>query len=218
MSYNFAPRITIPWCDVSAVQAVWTECATLVVAYEHEADAKVKSTHCHFLILGSTVQEEALKRKFKSVISNIPVHLKGNGLWKWASDYGEPNKKFITYMSKGKLQPKYYYGIALDEIETYRLKWVEPNRSLHDLGTAEPVKYNEWYEIKKAVVADIDNINSLDACRSWTMRWYWSRDGRLPDVGVYKRNASSLWIYIKEKKDKLSGLYLAIEDVKNLWY
>jgi len=25
------------------------------------------------------------------------------------------------------------------------------------------------------------------------MRWYWKRDGRLPHVGNYKRNASSLF-------------------------
>jgi len=115
-----AIRITLPYADLSGIIAIWAEETEQVAVYEHEADDKVSNTHCHILLLGCKVKEEALKRKWPEAPGS------GNGFWKWKSKYGTPDLKFITYMSKGKLRPKYLKNISPAQVEELRTKWIEP--------------------------------------------------------------------------------------------
>jgi len=120
MSFSYAPRITLPYSDISGIVGMWAESCAQVAVFEHEADSKVNNTHCHILLLNSDIQDEALKRKWK----NCPG--KGNEFWKWASKYGTPDLNFLKYMSKGKLRPKFIKNISPDVVEEQRKQWIEP--------------------------------------------------------------------------------------------
>jgi len=116
-----APRVSLPYMDLSGVIKTWADqCETLVV-YEHVADSQVKKTHVHLLMVGIRVGVEQLKNLAKRHI----VPGKGQAFWKWESKT-PPDESFITYMSKGKLAPKFIKNISPAQIEEWRLKWVDP--------------------------------------------------------------------------------------------
>jgi len=119
----FAPRISLPYSDMSGVVEEWSKHCEEMVVYEHQADESVKCTHLHLLMLNTRVKEEAFKRMFHS---RVKTDLKGNDLWKWATKWGIPGRSFITYMTKGKHSYKFCKNIPDSEIEALRLQWKDP--------------------------------------------------------------------------------------------
>jgi len=204
-SHAFAPRIALPYADISGIFDHWALHCKQLIVYEHPADLKVRRTHCHILIIGSDIQEEALKRKFKKFYPHIDT-TKGNSFWKWASEYGTPGLSFITYMAKGKYDPKYVHEIKFDLIEYYKALWEDPDDREFIGDLADSKKYDEYASLKKDLEKDFERIMmngvvDLQLIRSWTMHWYWKRDGRLPCAGSYKRNACSLFLYAVERHE-----------------
>jgi len=222
MTYALAPRITMPYVDISGIFNDWaTHCKQMIV-YEHTADKNVNKTHCHVLIIDSGIKEEAFKRKFKKMYPAIDT-TKGNAFWKWASEYGTPDIKFITYMSKGCLSPKYVHNISNDDIEYHKSLWTDKQKDsiAWDKMTG---KYDEYEYMKKDLEKDFERIMmngviDLQLIRSWTMHWYWVRDGRLPPASTYKRNACSLFLYAVERHE-LTGkpFTVALRELQELWY
>jgi len=215
MPNNYAPRLSLSYADLSGVVAAYAEVCDKLIVYEHEADGKVKTTHIHLLIIGSSNKDEALRRLAQK--ARMDIRMSGNEFWKWAIKKEHKAKfvsdplSFITYMAKGKLAPKYVKNISPAEVEERRTAWVEPT------VLAPEGKYDEYDELKKSLQKEHNYWNmSLDNIRSWTMRWYWSRDGRLPHVGQYKRNAASLYVYAQSYNN--NPISPAIEEIKNLWY
>ena len=57
------------------------------------------------------------------------------------------------------------------------------------------------------------------------MRWYWKRDGRLPNAPSYKRNAASAYLHLVERREAKDpngvSFTAALENVKifgiNIW-
>jgi len=210
--FSYAPRVSLSYDEIRLAIDAWSPLCTQMVVYEHVADTKVSRTHCHILILNCTLKEEALKRRFKAVYPDLDC--KGNEFWKWSSNYGIPDLKFITYMAKGSLVPKYIKNVSSELIDEYKLKWITKEI------TIKKDKYDEYDEMKKDIIkvfAHNEMHPSLDQVRSWTIKWYWKRDQRLPQVSTYKRNAASLYIYIS---GHMNGgcLDTPIEEIKNLWY
>lgn len=217
---SYAPRISLSYDEVKLVIPVWEEVSYQVIVFQHDADAKVSRTHVHILILGCKLKDEALKRRFFKV---YPVYKeadqKGNEFWKWAEgEYGKPDLSFITYMTKGKLRSKFSKNISPDIEESYREKWSEPTT---DPLPSKRKEYDEYDEMKKSFLQTHDLTNNvpilLDNVRTWTMSWYWKRDGKLPPATAYKRNASSLYVWANEKR---AGYVPpeCWEELKNLWY
>lgn len=215
--YNYAPRLSLSYADLSGVIAAFAETCDSIVVYEHEADAQVKKTHIHLLILGSKVKDEALRRLAQKKRSDI--RMSGNSFWKWAIKE-EHKPKFesdpltmITYMSKGHLAYKYCKNISPDIIDSYRTKWV----SHVDSATVPALKYDEYEALKSDLCKESHYwMMTLDRIRTWTMAWYWKRDGRLPNAGQYKRNAASLYLVAQSYNNGHLGN--AFEELKNLWY
>jgi len=213
---NYAPRVAIPYADASGVLKLWADSCQQFIVYEHEADDKVKKTHLHLLMIGSSVKEEAFKRLY---YKHIKDERKGNDLWSWHhKKHPNPDLSFIQYMSKGKLRPVFAKGISPDIVEEYRLKWSEPTTS-----TSAVEKYDEYKEILKDLRERYTNGPiTLDSVRSAVMSWYWHRDGRLPHAGQYKRNAASAYLQFVEWREaeapNEASFYCALEHVKNLWY
>jgi len=213
---NYAPRLSLSYDDLSGVVAAFAKVCDELIVYEHEADEKVKKTHIHLLIIRSQVKDEALRRLAQKTRSDI--RMSGNEFWKWAvkeehkSSLCSDPYSFITYMSKGKLAPKYVKNISGSKVEEYRSKWVEHT------GTPPQQKYDEYEALKSDLMKESHYWTmTLDRIRTWTMSWYWKRDGRLPNAGCYKRNAASLYLFASSYH---SGEPLAqhFEELKNLWY
>lgn len=215
MPYTYAPRLSLSYADLSGVVAAYAEVCEQLIVYEHEADEKVKKTHIHLLIVDSKVKDEALRRLAQKTRTDI--RMSGNEFWKWAVKDEHKAKlssdplSFITYMAKGCLAPKYVKNISPDKVEERRTQWVKPT----DLAPEK--KYDEYEELKLALMKESHYWNmTLDSMRSWTMRWYWERDGRLPHIGQYKRNAASLYIFAHSYNN--NPISPAIDQVRNLWY
>lgn len=122
---NYAPRVSIPYQDLSGVIKVWAETCQTVVVYEHSADEEVPTTHVHLIMMGS---KYATAEQYKKIFYKmIPSELKGNELWSWThKKFPVPNLSFLTYMSKGILQPIFFQGITYEDIEELRKTWVNP--------------------------------------------------------------------------------------------
>lgn len=213
---NYAPRISLPFDEIKLAVDKWADETYQVIVFQHDADAKVQRTHCHLLIVGCKVKEEALKRRFKDVYPGIDT--KGNEFWKWQSKQ-LPDLSFIKYMSKGKLRPKYVKNIPDDIVEEWRKQWSEPTTPT---SQESKEKYEEYEEIKKSFekthdLTLVDVPILLDNVRKWTMHWYYRRDGRLPPASAYKRNAGSLFIWANEKRCGTIPDW-CWEEIKNLWY
>lgn len=118
---NVAPRVSLPYVDLSGVIKLWADECEAFIVYEHVSDTTVKKTHCHFLMLGCAVGPEQMK----NIAKRVMVPGKGQAFWKWESKL-PPDQSFITYMSKGKLAPKFVKNISPAEVEEWRLKWVDP--------------------------------------------------------------------------------------------
>lgn len=148
---------------------------------------------------------------------------KGNELWSWSHDDWKkqnPDKEYddslITYMSKGKLRPVFNKNIPAIIVDQRTRDWIEPTKQGGE-------KYDEYKEMLKDAVKDFDKRRpNLSEVRSWSMRWYWRRDGRLPNAGCYKRNAASVFLHLTELKQEGApreySFGCALEEIKNLWY
>lgn len=127
MPSHFAVRITKSFSDLSGVVRAWALKADKMIVYEHVGD-ETEKVHIHLLMLGVSVDAERLKQIAQATNRNLGS---GNGFWSFKTkvkkDTISPNNsdKFITYMSKGKLEPSYNQG--WDEATLARLKdaWVD---------------------------------------------------------------------------------------------
>lgn len=147
---NYAPRISIPYSDISNVFMSWSDVCNQFIVFEHEPDEEVKTQHCHLLIIGSTLKEEALKRKLFKL---YPTSRKGNELWAWThKDYPNPDLSFIKYMSKGVLAPKFVKNISPATVDEFRRQWVV-NPPVEVAANKSKDKSKEFYGICERVLA-----------------------------------------------------------------
>lgn len=129
---NYACRIDLPFSTFkSAIDLISEKCERLVV-YEHsENDLNI---HCHYLLIGCSISTDSIKNYVKR--AGCPVQ-KGNQFWSFKTQYkpyGEDKdipvtSTFITYMSKGHLEPSYVKGFTQEEIDTYKNEWKPITRS-----------------------------------------------------------------------------------------
>lgn len=143
---NYAPRVSLPYNDMSGVITVWANACARVAVFEHEADEEVNTTHIHMIMIDCKyATAEALKRDFYKLID---TDRKGNELWAWShKKHPNPDIKFLKYMSKGHLRPVFVKDISPAEIEEHRALWVEEKRITPDATSATPVKKLTKYEV-----------------------------------------------------------------------
>lgn len=197
MSYAYFGYINRPFVDVSGVLVKWSEIADKFIVYEHNSDDGCSHTHCHLLALGIQLDKKQLyKRKdFRELGLDGKKKEFGMDVYKEGLDT-------LEYMSKGMFEPVFNKGFTSEEIANakakgYSKKVVNVNANAND---NEKERYCEWEVIKKDALAFFANDNrpTLDDVRTWTMRWYWKRDGRLPFANSYKRNACSIYYLLIE--------------------
>jgi len=154
---NYAPLIRLPYHDVSGVIEMWADSCDSMAVYEHEADASVKTTHVHMIMIGCIYKTaEPLKRAYYKAFPAADKS-EGNGLWSWTNkDWSNPNIEFITYMSKGHLRPKFIKNISPDIVEELRGKWSEPTRALAKLIVSNDNESNKKLTKSQIIKAAYD--------------------------------------------------------------
>jgi hypothetical protein len=137
MPVSLAVRITLPFSDVSGVVRAWALKADKLLCYEHTGELTEKP-HVHLLLINVSVDKERLKQLAK-VTGGSRLSGGGNELWsfktkvKGAGDVSDENsRRYITYMSKGTIDPSYVKGYDEDFLAACKAGWttkeVSPNR------------------------------------------------------------------------------------------
>jgi len=137
---NYAPRVTLSFSDVSGVIRTWADSCKQVVVYEHEADDEVNSTHVHMILMDCEYKTpKSLKDQFYKMIETTR---KGNELWSWEhKDFPNPDLSFITYMSKGELEPIFVKDVEQRQIENFKKQWISKRNKKRDLTNLINVEY-----------------------------------------------------------------------------
>lgn len=115
-------RISKPYAEIAEWIATLSTDSVVVVAYEHEADDEVKRTHTHVLVYGWELgpsEKQTRKNHLTKLVGKIE-----KTDWSFKTEKIDPH--FITYMSKGKLEPNYYTRITKETIDAYKVKWIDP--------------------------------------------------------------------------------------------
>lgn len=157
---NYAPRITLPYDDVSGVISVWSGYCDQMAVYEHDADLEVNKTHVHMIMINCSFKTaEPLKRRF---YEQIKTDRKGNDLWEWEhKNYPNPDIGYIKYMSKGTLTAKFVKNISEQVLEEWRQKWTPDipkapilrQTSLDEDAKKKLTKYAVVLEVVKLILA-----------------------------------------------------------------
>lgn len=113
MSHAFLGRISRQYSDISGLIIDWSKQCEQLWVYQHDADEKVSTTHCHLFVIGSKRDAEGLKKlvtwkslklsgnKDSSFKSYKKIYdIENNGTW----------YDCLKYASKGHLQPVYTHG------------------------------------------------------------------------------------------------------------
>lgn len=96
-----------------------SDACDVCVVYEHEADESVNRTHIHAYVENPKVSTDTMKNWVKKTLG-VTAFPKNDWAFPVANDRG-----FITYLTKGKLTPKFVKGISDDEIRTLKAAWVD---------------------------------------------------------------------------------------------
>lgn len=186
--YAYFGYINGTFSDISGVIHSWARISERMLVYQHGPDDKAKNDHCHILVMGIQLDTKQLykRKEFKQL--GLDGTRKQFGFAKFIE-----GKDTIAYMSKGGYEPVFNKGYSEEEIAEQKSKGYNKKDKVVKKESDE--RYNEWEMLKKDFkgIMDSDVLPCLHYTRTWTMRWYWKRDGRLPHVGNYKRNAASLY-------------------------
>lgn len=117
---NIAFRITNSYLELSAFCDKLTKHCDKLVVYQHDTTR----THIHGLILNCKVSTDTLKNYVKHALG-VQSYPKTD--WSFKTEHkGNPvSSDFITYMSKGSLQPSMQFGYTIEELEHYKSLWVD---------------------------------------------------------------------------------------------
>lgn len=126
----------------------WASSCQKMIVYQHDADETVNRTHIHcFFSQCKYKTNVSLKNIFHETIETERY---GNELWAWREgDYLENGEeKYITYMSKGKLDPVFNKGYDVNVLAELKSKWVPPKKIEDEVVSKHLTKF----EIAHSVV------------------------------------------------------------------
>jgi len=200
---NYAPRVSMSFDELKDVIPLWAAECNKMVVFEHTPDHEDPTTHCHFLLQGSKVEDEALKRRFHDVIT---TPLKSNKLWAWThkkfpviqSLDTSGGQQYLTYMTKGELAAKYLKNITWLDVETAKSRWVAPPEKEM---TAE-AKGEFDILLKHLESKHSGSVPHIDVIRSDICYHYLSRRKAVPRGGDLSRYAYSAYMIMTANKSK----------------
>ena len=144
---NIAVRLSASYETLRTTIGDWGLVSKLLVAYEHPEPDNI---HCHLLLTGVYVTNQNLKDTMRA--HGVP--LKGAGQLSFKESFKCPTTKkvieineetwpkYITYMSKGKYEPKYIQGFSSETVTAYKEAWCVNS-------TRDPSGYTIYLDFKK---------------------------------------------------------------------
>lgn len=143
-------RITRSYDQLESFMTKLSQHSSKLVVYEHEASR----LHVHGLVVDCNVSTDTLKNWIKNACqcSTFP-----KSDWSFITKDKQGrlvDDNFITYMSKGVLQPKCVYGYDADVIEQYKLQW----KPMKSQKVQYVLKQENPHEAKKRQIDMLDEI------------------------------------------------------------
>jgi len=148
---NYAIRLRRPYDSLKQSISAWSLECSKVVAYEHPEDGNI---HCHLAIMGYYGSKQHLKD-----VLNAHGQVFTPAQWSFNTTFKAPGSKtciditdetlpgYITYMSKGKYEPKYLKGVSDALCEEQKTKWIDhKKRSEVWVKSADRVMLDEFEE------------------------------------------------------------------------
>lgn len=117
---NYAIRVSNSYDDLKAFCDQLVSCCDKVIIYEHNATR----VHIHGLLMNCKVSTDTLKNYVKRALG-VTTYPKTDWSYKTIHEGHPVDDNFIIYMSKGVIEPRFVTGYTTEEIEQYRLKWVD---------------------------------------------------------------------------------------------
>lgn len=118
---DYAVRLTHSYESCRVVVGLWAMRCEKVLVYEH-IGSRTGKTHVHLALLGTNVD----KKQLRNIAASTKLPVTGN---EWCSfKTWDKNSEYITYMSKGQIDPKYNKGYEPAELEAFKSRWVEPHQ------------------------------------------------------------------------------------------
>lgn len=216
---NHAIRITLPYEDCSGIISRWADRCQQAIVYQHDADEEISKTHVHLGLYGCEVKAEQLKRMW----ADAPG--KGNEFWSWKEASAEATK-YLTYMSKGNLRPKFIKNFSNDLVEKSRQAWVEPVGNDKPGDSSERMVNKIMTIVKSQFVwkdyTDEDRVERIECSaetllklvRKETFRQLWGEHRRFPHASHYKIVAGTVYMRLCEHYGCFEG---GMEIISQLW-
>lgn len=121
-----AIRVSKGFQDVPGFVAALAAQSKSLIIYQHEADDDVSRTHIHALCDSPSCSTDSMKNWIKKDL-HVTAYPKSD----WAFTTVQSDKKtpvdinYITYMSKGILDPMYNKGFTQADIDRLKSNWIE---------------------------------------------------------------------------------------------
>lgn len=128
---NYAVRISDSWESLRQTVGAWALKAERILCYEHSDDGAAR-LHCHLLLWGVHDTVDNLK----VIARGLGIKVTGNKGWTFKTTFKDPKaivhdideqtyETYVTYMSKGKYEPKYVKGYEQKFLDDAKNKWIE---------------------------------------------------------------------------------------------
>lgn len=121
---DYAIRLSFAYDSMKDVIERIAAAVEQLIVYQHDKDEKVSRTHIHLLAVGCKHSTDTLKNWIRKHIGAVE---KTDWSFKAAERVEEARYRYITYMSKGRLDPLLVKGFSAEDIQRCKLAWVEPD-------------------------------------------------------------------------------------------
>lgn len=147
---SYALRITRTAKELMAFWERLGGASLRLIVYEHSA----ARPHCHALVEGASVGTDSMKNWIKKALG-VSTFPKTD--WQFKASTDNP-LGFITYMSKGTLEPVYNKGFEPEQVNTLKGNWLSYATAMRSQGprkpVAEPLKWADMLDIAEKRLRD----------------------------------------------------------------
>jgi len=199
---HYAVRITHSYDVAKSIVHLWAMKCEKLLAYEHLGERTGK-IHIHLLLVNTSVD----KKQLRNIAATTKIPVSGN---EWMSfKVADLDPTYITYMSKGEIDPSYNKGFEAVHIDEYKQKWVKLNSAVKLTEDDKVIEgWIDYYENELCVenpeeftlTQKPDFFALRRECKLYVWNNFikgrypkWNRDGKykyrmLMDTEIYKRN------------------------------
>jgi len=169
---HYAVRITHSYEDCARAIGVWALRCDKIIVYEHQGD-KTNKVHIHAALYNTNID----KKQLRNVAAETGLPCKGNENMAFTKRDWDLDPIYITYMTKGKHDPKYNKGYSSEEVLTFRNNWKEPTlyqkKDPKDLIMFQEweCNYTDFYQVQKSAKEYI-NIRIMPVWNAYAINQY----------------------------------------------